>query len=135
MNAKTAWTKPEITAAAGLGLAASGIGILWAVGVEFPIYPPPGMLITSTMLAFFVLTRGRSTWAALFPLLLGLSNVIGFSIEGIVGGVGIGNLTGESGRGPMLGQAVNIAGVLIALTAGSIALTAARRRRAVPVHS
>jgi hypothetical protein len=107
MNTRTAnWTRPEAGAATGLVLSASGIGVLWASGIEFPFYPPPGMLLMLTGAAVFTALRTRVRWAPLVPAIL----------------------TGEAGAGAVAGQALQQAGVIIAMAAGVIAAKARHRR-------
>jgi hypothetical protein len=123
MNAKHAWTRPEVTAVTGLLTSAAGIGVLWAAGIEFPFYPPPGMLIMTTGALAFTLMRSRLRWAALVPALLGLSGVVGFAMEAVVGGaIGLGNLTGGAGTAAVFGQGLQQLGVVIACAAGVVAL-------------
>ena len=45
MRAQRSWSGPRAATVAGLAVGASGIAILWASGVEFPIYPAPGIVI------------------------------------------------------------------------------------------
>jgi hypothetical protein len=129
MNTRTAnWTRPEAAAVTGLVLSASGIGVLWVSGIEFPFYPPPGMLLMLTGAAAFTVLRTRVRWAPLVPAILGLSGVLGFIVEGVLGGVGIANLTGEAGAGAVAGQVLQQVGVIIAMAAGVIAAKARYRR-------
>ncbi|MFC3495479.1 hypothetical protein [Glycomyces rhizosphaerae] len=123
MNTKRTWTRPEITAVIGLLTSASGIAVLWAAGLEFPFYPPPGMLIMTAGALAFTLMRPRLRYAALVPALLGLSGVVGFVMEAIIGGgIGLANLTGDAGTAPIFGQALQQLGVVIAGVAGVVAI-------------
>jgi hypothetical protein len=45
MHAQSTWSGPRTATVAGLVVGALGIAVLWASGVEFPIYPPPGIII------------------------------------------------------------------------------------------
>ncbi|HEX6758366.1 MAG TPA: hypothetical protein VF086_08115, partial [Propionibacteriaceae bacterium] len=45
MNAQRTLSRPRAATVVGLVAGALGIAILWASGVEFPIYPPPGIII------------------------------------------------------------------------------------------
>ena len=46
---------PSVTTMAGLVIRALGISILWGSGVEFPIYPPPGIIrLAGTLLVGLV---------------------------------------------------------------------------------
>jgi hypothetical protein len=42
MNGQRTLSGPRAVTVVGLVVGAVGIAILWASGVEFPIYPPPG---------------------------------------------------------------------------------------------
>jgi hypothetical protein len=134
MNTKPAWTRAEIVAVAGLLTSAAGIAVLWAAGLEFPFYPPPGMLIMSIGALTFTLMRPRLRYAALVPALLGLSGVVGFVMEAVVGGgIGLSNLTGGAGAAPVLGQALQQLGVIVAGVAGVVAVRSRAGRVPRPV--
>jgi hypothetical protein len=134
MNTKPAWTRAEIVAVAGLLTSAAGIAVLWAAGLEFPFYPPPGMLIMSIGALAFTLMRPRLRYAALVPALLGLSGVVGFVMEAVVGGgIGLSNLTGGAGAAPVLGQALQQLGVIVAGVAGVVAVRSRAGRVPRPV--
>jgi hypothetical protein len=45
MNAQRSWSGARTATLVGLVTGAVGIAILWASGVEFPTYPPPGIVI------------------------------------------------------------------------------------------
>ena len=45
MNAQRSLSGPRALTVLGLVVGAVGIAILWAAGVSFPIYPPPGIII------------------------------------------------------------------------------------------
>src|SRR6266496_3111049 len=45
MNAQRSLSGPRVVTVVGLVVGALGIAILWASGVKFPIYPPPGIVI------------------------------------------------------------------------------------------
>ena len=53
--------RARILTIAGLTAGAVGIAILWAAGVEFPFYPPPGILILGFGAVFVTLAPWR--WA------------------------------------------------------------------------
>jgi hypothetical protein len=136
MNTKQTWTRPEIVAVIGLLASASGIAVLWAAGIEFPFYPPPGMLIMSTGALAFTLMRPRLRYAALVPALLGLSGVVGFVMEAIVGGgIGLANLTGDAGTAPIFGQALQQLGVIVAGVAGVVAIRSRASRVSQPAST
>jgi hypothetical protein len=48
---------PRGTTMVGLVVGAFGIAILWASGVEFPFYPPPGIVILVAGTVFVALAR------------------------------------------------------------------------------
>jgi hypothetical protein len=54
-------TRSRAVTVLGLLVGALGIAILWASGVEFPIYPPPGLVILLAGAAFVGLAPWR--WA------------------------------------------------------------------------
>jgi hypothetical protein len=102
----------------GLVVGAAGIAVLWAAGVEFPVVVPPGIVILLAGAFFVGLVRWR--WAPAAGVVLGLFVVVGWAISP----TGRPNLTGENGAVVAAGQAIQLAGVLIAVVAG---LTAIRR--------
>ena len=59
MNAQRSWSRSRTATVVGLAAGAVGIAILWASGVEFPIYPPPGIVILLAGAVFVGLARGR----------------------------------------------------------------------------
>jgi hypothetical protein len=101
--------------ALGLAVGAAGIGILWGAGIDFPFYPPPGLLILAAGAVFVVVVRAR--WAPVAGPLLGVFMVIGFLASS-----GIDNLTGGAGAGVAVGSAVQLTGVVVATVAGLLAL-------------
>ncbi len=111
---------------AGLITGAAGIGVLWATGVVFPFYPPPGLVILAAGAVYVALSKWR--WAPGVGAFLGLFVIGGFVLSSIVSGEGIGNLSGEAGLGPSVGTAIQLTGVTVALVAGALALAKARHR-------
>lgn len=103
----------------GLTAGAVGIAMLWASGVEFPFYPPPGLLILATGAVFVGLAK--RDWAPAVGAFLGLFVIVGFVLSSLVSGAGTGNLTGDAGAGGVIGTALQLVGVVTALVAGSIA--------------
>jgi hypothetical protein len=94
------------------------------VGVEFPIYPPPGIVI---LLAGAILVSLASwPWVPAVGAFLGLFVLVGF----LISPTGLSNLSGEAGTGVVIGQGIQVVGVLTALTAGVIATRANYRRQA-----
>jgi hypothetical protein len=112
----------RIATIAGLLVGAVGIGVLWASGVEFPIYPPPGIVILVGG-ALFV-TFVRRAWSPAVGAFLGLFVTVGF----LISPTGVSNLTGAEGASVAVGQAIQVAGVLTALVSGSLATRAKYRR-------
>lgn len=106
---------------------ALGIGMLWASGVEFPFYPPPGMLILGAGAVVVALVRWA--WAPAVGAFLGLFIVGGFVVSSVASGAGTGNLTGDAGVGGVIGTVVELIGAGVALVAGLVATV--RERRAV----
>ena len=113
----------------GLVVGAIGIGMLWASGVEFPFYPPPGLLILGAGAVFVALARW--SWTPFVGAFLGLFGIVGFVLSSVVRDAGTGNLTGDAGAGGVIGTVVQLVGAGVALVAGSMAgAVAARRSRA-----
>lgn len=100
----------------GLVLGAAGIAVLWAAGVEFPVAVPPGIVILLAGAIFVSVARWR--WAPAVGVFLGLFVAVGWAISP----TGWPNLTGRHGADVAAGQAIQLAGVLIAVTAGLVAL-------------
>jgi hypothetical protein len=113
----------------GLVVGATGIGILWASGVEFPIYPPPGILILGAGAVAVALIR--RAWGPAVGAFLGLFVLVGF----LISPTGIGNLIGEAGTGVAVGQAIQVVGVLTALIAGVLATRQNYRARRTATRS
>jgi hypothetical protein len=124
MNAQRAWSEPRTATVGGLVVGAMGIAILWASGVDFPIYPPPGIPILLAG-AIFV---GLATWpwAPGVGAFLGLFVLVGF----LISPTGLSNLSGEAGTSVAVGQGIQVVGVLTALIAGVIAIRANYRKPA-----
>jgi hypothetical protein len=86
-------TRSRAVTVLGLLVGALGIAILWASGVEFPIYPPPGIVIVLAGAAFVALAPWR--WAPGVGAFLGLFVLVGF----LISPTRLPNLFGEEGRG------------------------------------
>jgi hypothetical protein len=123
MNAESSFLGSRAATVVGLVVGAMGIAILWASGVEFPIYPPPGIVILVTGALF--LTLARWWWAPAVGALLGLFVVVGF----LLSPTGLSNLAGEAGASVAIGQAIQVVGALTALVAGVVATRANYRSR------
>jgi hypothetical protein len=100
---------------AAMIVGAVGIGILWAAGVPFPFYPPPGILILLAGALFVGLTKFR--WAPAVGAAIGLFITVGF----LVSSTGLDNLFGVYGAGIAVGTVVQVIGVVAAFVAGSLA--------------
>jgi hypothetical protein len=108
----------------GLLVGAIGISILWASGVEFPVYPPPGIIILLAGALFVGL--GRWLWAPGVGALLGLFVTVGF----LISPTGLSNLADDAGTSVAIGQGTQVIGVVAALIAGVIATRANYRNLA-----
>jgi len=104
---------------------ALGIAILWVSGVEFPIYPPPGIIILLAGAIFVSLASWR--WAPAVGAFLGLFVTVGFVASG-----GPPNLFGRDGTSVAIGTWIQLIGVLTALVAGVITTRANYRKQPQP---
>jgi hypothetical protein len=118
MNSQKSWPASRTATIVGLGVGAVGIGILWASGVEFPIYPPPGIIILLLGTVFVGLAPWR--WTPAVGAFLGLFVLVGF----LISPTGLPNLIGENGTSVAVGQGIQQIGVITALIAGSAATRA-----------
>lgn len=109
------WSSLRVATLAGLLVGALGISILWASGVEFPIYPPPGIVILLAGVLFVGLAPWR--WAPGVGSFLGLFVTVGF----LISPTGLSNLGGGAGTSVAIGQGIQVVGVVTALIAGAIA--------------
>jgi hypothetical protein len=123
MNGQNTWSGPRAATVAGLVVGAVGIAILWASGVEFPIYPPPGIVILLAGAIFVSLAPWP--WAPGVGAFLGLFVTVGFVASG-----GPPNLVGRDGTSVAIGTWIQMTGVLTALIAGVIATRANYRKPA-----
>lgn len=123
MNGQSRLSGPRAATVVGLVAGAVGIAVLWASGVEFPIYPPPGIPI---LLAGAILV-GLATWpwAPGVGAFLGLFVTVGFVVSG-----GPPNLVGRDGTIVAIGTWIQMTGVLTALIAGMIATRTNYRKQA-----
>ena len=125
MVADTSWVRPRQLTVAGLTLGAIGIAILWASGVEFPFYPPPGVVILSVGALFVSLSQRR--WTPGVGAFLGMFVLVGFVLSSVNSGAGTGNLLGREGAGAVIGTGVQLVGIVAALVAGVLAVARAYR--------
>jgi hypothetical protein len=123
MKAQSRWSGPRAVTVAGLVAGAVGIAVLWASGVEFPVYPPPGIVILLAGAIFVGLAPWP--WAPGVGAFLGLFVTVGFVASG-----GPPNLFGEDGTSVAIGTWIQMTGVLTALIAGVIATRANYRKPA-----
>jgi hypothetical protein len=124
MNTQRSLTRPRTVTVLGLTAGALGIAILWASGVEFPIYPPPGIVILLAGALFVGLAPWR--WAPGVGAFLGLFVFAGF----LISPTGLSNLFGQAGTSVAIGQGIQVIGVLTALIAGVITTRANYRNQA-----
>jgi len=123
MNAQSRLSGPWAATVAGLVVGALGIAVLWASGVEFPIYPPPGIIILLAGAIFVGLAPWL--WAPAVGAFLGLFVTVGFVVSG-----GPPNLAGRDGTSVAIGTWIQMTGVLTALIAGVIATRANYQKQA-----
>ena len=123
MNGQSRWSGPRAATVAGLVVGAVGIAVLWASGVEFPIYPPPGIVILLAGAIFVGLAPWP--WTPAVGAFLGLFVTVGFVASG-----GPPNLFGRDGTSVAIGTWIQMTGVLTALIAGVIATRANYRKPA-----
>lgn len=119
MGRKLTVRSPRGATVIGLVIGAIGIAMLWAAGVEFPFYPPPGLLILLAGAVFVAVGPWR--WAPLVGLALGLFVLGGFILSSVRSGAGTGNLLGAAGIGGTVGTLIQLLGVITAIVAGVIA--------------
>jgi hypothetical protein len=124
MNTQRSLTRPRTVTVLGLTVGALGIAILWASGVQFPIYPPPGIVILLAGALFVGLAPWR--WAPGVGAFLGLFVFAGF----LISPTGLSNLFGQAGTSVAIGQGIQVIGVLTALIAGVITTRANYRNQA-----
>jgi hypothetical protein len=123
MHAQSTWSGPRTATVAGLVVGALGIAVLWASGVEFPIYPPPGIIILLAGAIFVGLASWP--WAPAVGAFMGLFVTVGFVVSG-----GPPNLFGRDGTSVAIGTWIQMTGVLTALIAGVIATRANYQKQA-----
>jgi hypothetical protein len=114
MDARRTRTGSRAATVFGLVVGALGIAVMWAAGVEFPLYPPPGIVILSAGALFVGLAPWR--WAPGVGAFLGLLVLVGF----LISPTGVPNLLGEAGTRVAIGQGIQVIGVLTAIIAGAI---------------
>jgi hypothetical protein len=91
MNTQRSLPGSRAVTVLGLVVGALGIAILWALGVEFPIYPPPGIVILLAGAVLVGLAPWR--WAPGVGAFLGLFVLVGF----LISPTGRSNLLGQAG--------------------------------------
>lgn len=123
MTAQRTLSGPRAATVAGLVVGALGIAILWASGVEFPFYPPPGIVILLAGAIFVGLAPWP--WTPAVGAFLGLFVTVGFVVSG-----GPPNLFGRDGTSVAIGTWIQLLGVLTALIAGGMATRANYRKPA-----
>jgi len=113
MSARRSSSTARVVTVLGLAVGALGIAVLWISGIEFPVYPPPGILI---LLAGALFSLAPRRWAPGVGAFLGLFVFVGF----LASPTGLTNLTGRAGTSVAIGQAIQTIGVLTAVIAGAI---------------
>ena len=124
MTGQRSLTRPRAVTVFGLMVGAVGSAILWASGVQFPIYPPPGIVILLAGALLVGLAPWR--WAPGVGALLGLFVFAGF----LISPTGLTNLFGRAGTSVAIGQGIQVIGVLTALLAGVVTARANYRTQA-----
>lgn len=124
MSVQRSLSRSRAVTVLGLVVGALGIAILWASGVEFPTYPPPGIVVLLAGALLVGLAPWR--WAPGVGALLGLFVVVGF----LISPTGLSNLFGQAGASVAIGQGIQVVGVLTALIAGVITTRATYRKQA-----
>lgn len=101
--------------ALGLAAGAAGILLLYFAGLEFPFFPPPGMIIATVgaLLTAFVPWR----WITLLGPLLAA-----FYWVGLFGSGAAGHLAGDEGAVAAVGIWVQMIGVTVAGVTGVLAV-------------
>ncbi|GIG65706.1 hypothetical protein [Phytomonospora endophytica] len=119
----TTTTRPTTKTLTATGLAAGAVGILmlYLAGIEFPFFPPPGMLIATAGALAVAFVRWR--WITLLGPVLGAFYWIGLFGSGTAG-----YLLGDEDVLVTAGIWVQMAGVTVAFASGIAAVTAGRRR-------
>ena len=128
MSVQRSLSRSQAVTVLGLVVGALGIAILWASGVEFPIYPPPGIVILLAGALLVGLAPWR--WVPGVGAFVGLFVFVGF----LISPTGLSNLSGEAGTGVAIGQGIQVLGVLIAMIAGVITTRANYRKQAQAFH-
>ena len=123
MSVQRSLSSPRAVTVLGLVVGALGVAILWASGVQFPVYPPPGMGILLVGALFVGLAPWR--WAPGVGALLGLFVFVGF----LISPTGLTNLSGQAGTSVAIGQGIQVVGVVTALLAGVISIQANYRKQ------
>jgi hypothetical protein len=111
----------------GLVVAAAGMLVQYASGVDYPTIPP-GPIIA--LLAAVVVAWGPWRWTSVIGLLVAAFLAIGGAIATIAGNGFNEQLSDPGAVGGFVGTVVQIAGLLIALAAGIVAARPSIRSRA-----
>jgi cyanate permease len=115
MTARRSLSGPRAVTVAGLLAGALGISLLWASGrIEWPVYPPPG--IVNLLLGALLVALTRWRWAPAVGAVMGSILIVGFLLSG-----GPPNLVGHKGTTVAVGNWIMIAAGCTAMIAGVIA--------------
>jgi len=112
-------TRARVALAGGLMLAAAGVIVQILTGVPgFPLIPPgPIILLAAATVVMWL----RWRWAPAVGLLAALFIAVGGVLEGSV----FERLTAPAAIGPFAGSAIQLLGLVVAILAGTAALTRA----------
>lgn len=113
MNDQTPLSSPAKLAVGGLIVAAVGIVIQIASGVDFPTIPP-GLIIL--LLAAGLVAFGRWRWTPLVGAVVGLSQLLGLFLADQAD-----RLLDPSPLGGAVGLWIQLLGVIVAFVAGIVA--------------
>ena len=118
-------TPTKTLTVAGLAAGALGILTLYIAGIEFPFFPPPGMLIATAGALAVALVRWR--WIALLGPILGAFYWVGLFASDTAR-----YLVGDGGTLVTVGIWVQMVGVTVAFVAGVLAVMPTRRSAVIP---
>jgi hypothetical protein len=128
MTTKNQHTPAALLNVVGLVVAAAGIMIQYASGVDYPTVPPgPIILLAAAAVVAFGPWRRSPVVGLVAALFLSIGGVIA-----TIAGNGFNETLGDPGEiGGFVGAAIQIAGLAIALPAGIVAAKLSSRRAVV----
>jgi hypothetical protein len=118
----THWTRTRTAQVAGLIVAAVGVIIMILVGVPgIPLIPPgPIILLAAAGVVAWLRWRWSPAVGLLAALFLGVGAAIAPTTRAI--------MAAPSAIGPFVGSTVELAGLVVAIVAGAVAVTRAARQ-------